>query len=204
MATRATRVDGTHLGLAKEMGRGRSTCKACQDLVNHRARLWPPSMNNWMHNLSISRRKSSNEPEKERLHVCIVDLLISRCNFQCRDKSVNLDNLVSTKWFIPCRFVARVKISPFQTVVEILEIELIRLETRQDSSLPILTRFENSKGRIQQFLVNFHRTCNIPLRNLTGRTKNHSKLFLNRILRNTRTSFLIELSAAFDEPTWRN
>lgn len=153
-----------------------------------------------MHNLSISRRKSSNEPEKERLHVCIVDLLISRCNFQCRDKSVNLDNLVSTKWFIPS-LRGTCQDFPVPNVVEILEIELIRLETRQDSSLPILTRFENSKGRIQQFLVNFHRTCNIPLRNLTGRTKNHSKLFLNRILRNTRTSFLIELSAAFDEPT---
>lgn len=150
MATRATRVDGTHLGLAKEMGRGRSTCKACQDLVNHRARLWPPSMNNWMHNLSISRRKSSNEPEKERLHVCIVDLLISRCNFQCRDKSVNLDNLVSTKWFIPS-LRGTCQDFPVPNVVEILEIELIRLETRQDSSFPILTRFENSKGRIQQF-----------------------------------------------------
>lgn len=200
MATRATRVDGTHLGLAKEMGRGRSTCKACQDLVNHRARLWPPSMNNWMHNLSISRRKSSNEPEKERLHVCIVDLLISRCNFQCRDKSVNLDNLVSTKWFIPCRFVARVKISKrsrnFGNRVN---------STRNDRILPFQF-WRDSKTRRDGFnnLVNFHRTCNIPLRNLTGRTKNHSKLFLNRILRNTRTSFLIELSAAFDEPTWRN
>lgn len=203
MATRATRVDGTHLGLAKEMGRGRSTCKACQDLVNHRARLWPPSMNNWMHNLSISRRKSSNEPEKERLHVCIVDLLISRCNFQCRDKSVNLDNLVSTKWFIPslrgtCQdfpvpnrgrnFGNRVNSTRNATGFFPSNFDEIR-QTRRDG-------FNN--------LVNFHRTCNIPLRNLTGRTKNHSKLFLNRILRNTRTSFLIELSAAFDEPTWRN
>lgn len=197
-------VDGTHLGLAKEMGRGRSSCKAWQDLVNHRTRLWPPSMNNWMHNLSISRRKSSNEPEKERLYVCIVDLLISRCNFQCRDKSVNLDKdssrLDSTKWFIPRRFV---KICRPNVVEFGNRVNSIR-STKRDVILPSNVTRRNVKGRIHN-LINFHRSVrNILLRNLTGRTKNHSKLFLNRILRNTRTSFLIELSAAFDEPTWRN
>lgn len=97
-----------------------------------------------MHNLSISRRKSSNETAKERgcgrgnARPCITDLLISLRSIQCRDKSDDLDkaNL--------CLAVTAKQLSPYCSIVTELVTEQIDVMkrsriSRNPSAMPTYT-----------------------------------------------------------------